>query len=205
MKACLIKDFLTCKSILKSYLFMIGVFFVISIALENFGIVAGILCIVPLMNLINSLAYDEKSKWEKMALCSTVTRKEIVISKVVYATILTMGATILTCIVYYLIEGNLAGSLFVGGTLGIISITYCLFITPLLFKYGAEKARTFLLGTLLIPIILIMCLWFFGKDLLINITTINIGVLLVISLACLITIWTLLINLSIKIVTKKDY
>lgn len=205
MKASLIKDFLTCKSILKSYIFILSIFLVISYLSKNFGMIGGILAIIPLMVLINSFAYDEKSKWEKMALCSTITRKQLVLSKVTFSIILTLFSAVLVFVSYFICGGDVKTSLIVATVLGIVSTSYCLILIPMLFKFGTEKARTIMIAALILPFMLVMVFIIFGEDILMTIITTHLVAFLIAIVVFVIFIWILMIYIGMKIVAKKDY
>lgn len=162
MKSLILKDLYNIGHNVKSMFFMLLVFAFIFIPFsgpEAYIITSGILCS---MMVITTFSFDDSSKWMKYAMVTPVTKKDLVAGKFIVLLIFSaIGA----------VSGLVIGS--IGGIIvhkvdysNISSILTLLFITvvslviaeifgsisiPLLFKFGAEKARMLSLVALIIP------------------------------------------------------
>ncbi len=163
MKSLILKDLYNIGHNAKSMLFMLLVFAVIFIPVsgtESYIITSGVLCS---MMVITTFSFDNTSKWIKYAMITPITKKDLVISKFIVLFIFSaIGA------VSGMIIGTI-GSLIThkAAITNIESILTLLFVTlvslvtadifgsvsiPLLFKFGAERARILSLISFLIPI-----------------------------------------------------
>lgn len=162
MKSLILKDLYNIGHNAKSMFFMLLVFAFIFIPFSGpqaYIIASGILCS---MMIITTFSFDDSSKWMKYAMVTPVTKKDLVAGKFIVLLIFSaIGA----------VSGLVIGS--VGGIIvhkvdysNISNILIMLFITivslviaeiigsvsiPLLFKFGAEKARMLSLVALIIP------------------------------------------------------
>jgi ABC-2 type transport system permease protein len=204
MKAALIKDFLSCRLYLRTYAMFSAVFMVIGIATNNPFYSAGIFMIVPIMCLVSTFSLDETSKWEKLALCSTLKRKDLVNAKYALGFILVIIGYLLNLFTITFVTKVFMESIVTSSVFMILSIFYMSAMIPLMFKFGAEKSRIYSMLILAGPALIVIGFSSFVDPNLINIVlnpmifTAGIVVLL---LAILIGSYVY----SLKIVSKKDY
>lgn len=162
MKSLILKDLLNIGHNAKSMFFMLLVFACITIpqgGAETCIVASGILCS---MMVITTFSFDEQSKWTKYAMIMPVSKKDYVISKfivlaifslvgVLVGTVLgTIGGLLLhkiNSVTSFLMSlGATAIGFIIADIFGSVSI-------PLLFKFGAEKARMMTLIAFVVPVI----------------------------------------------------
>lgn len=163
MKSLILKDLYNIGHNAKSMLFMLlifALFFVPRDGAESYIIISGILCS---MMVITTFSFDENSKWNKYAMVMPVSKKDLVASKFMVLLIFSaIGAVaglligvIGTVIVGKIDYGNWDGIVtLIGSTLGslVIAEVFGSVSIPLLFKFGAEKARVLSLVAILVPV-----------------------------------------------------
>ncbi|HEY5556892.1 ABC-2 transporter permease [Acetobacterium sp.] len=162
MKGLILKDLLNLKGTFKTLGVMMLLFTVIFIPAGN-DFVFGIIIIMLAMMVITTISYDDLAKWDTYALTMPVTRKEMVLSKYLVLGILTISGAILSLIV------GIIGTMIVGrsfsmeilaiiGVVLLIALVFGSVMLPLIYKFGAEKARLMLMLCFLIPMGIIFLL-----------------------------------------------
>lgn len=162
MKSLILKDLYNIGHNARSMLFILLILafsLIPSTGVESYIIMSGILCS---MMLITTFSFDDHSKWMKYAMIMPVTRKDIVISKFIVLLIFSaigavtglvigsIGSIILYKAAFNSISSVLnllftgLASLVIAEIMGSVSI-------PLLFRFGAEKARILMFASCLIP------------------------------------------------------
>lgn len=113
--------------------------------------------------VITSFSYDTLSNWEHYAMILPITRQDVVRGK--FAVLLLLG---LSGAVLGLLVGLLSAAIVPNATLDLgeqafymlpgftISIFMGSTSIPLIFKFGAEKARLMLMGTFVLPAFLVL-------------------------------------------------
>lgn len=162
MKSLALKDLYNIGHNAKSMLFILLVLAFIMIpfgGVEAYVIMSGILCS---MMIITTFSFDDNSKWMKYAMVMPVTKRDMVAGKFVVLLIfsaigavagLAIGAAggaiahkvdfrNLSSVLTLLLNGVM--SLVIAEIFGSLSI-------PLLFRFGAEKARMLMLVSCLVP------------------------------------------------------
>lgn len=162
MKSLILKDLYNIghnmKSLVISFTFM-AVFFISTSNLEGFTVMCAVLCS---MWISTTFAFDDYSKWARYAMIMPVSRKDLVAGKFIVLAIFCASGSLFGLVVSSIAAlamskitldpagifelllvsmAALAASLVIGS----ISI-------PLMFKFGAEKARLFLIASILIPV-----------------------------------------------------
>lgn len=162
MYSLLLKDFYILFNNLKAFVLMILVFavaFIPSSGALSFIVASGVM---SGMMVITTFSYDERSKWHRFALIMPLRRNQIVLSKFLLLTgcafgglILASAISLMATLLARLLHLDLAMSLqaylpalLVGFSLAIV---YGSVSIPLLFKYGAEKARILMILSFLLP------------------------------------------------------
>ena len=200
MKGLLIKDFYTLTKQLKIFLLIIILFaFMRGASTQAFAIVYS--AMLPL----TALAYDERSKWDKLAAMMPYSTSSLVLGKYVLGYICIVAATILSFIVnimFSLYSKEPVNPDFLMEMLPIVCIATLLqaINLPFMFKMGVEKGR--LIFFALIALIIIGGTAFKDKiEQLVNLPQINFGSFL---LLFSVIINVISIALSIKIYKQKE-
>ena len=162
MKSLILKDLYNIGHNAKSMIFILLVLafaLIPSSGVEGYIIMSGILCS---MMIITTFSFDDQSKWLKYAMVMPVTKKDIVISKFIVLLIFSaigavtglvigaIGGTIVHKGIFSSVN-NMLSLLFTGAVSLVISEIAGSMSIPLLFKFGAEKARMLMLVSCLIP------------------------------------------------------
>jgi len=162
MKGLILKDLINLKSTFKMLGLMITLFAVIYIPQGN-GFIFGMIILMFAMMVVTTISYDDLAKWDAYALTMPVTRKEMVLSKYLMMALLNTLGAVLALIVG--IVGNMIMRqsfsmeiLVIIGVLYLVALCYGALIVPLIYQFGAEKARLVLILSALIPTGLILLL-----------------------------------------------
>lgn len=142
MKALLIKDIITIWKQMKLMFLLILVFSVVSSTYQNiFAVVYASL--IPYI----AIAYDEKSKWNRMAAMMPYSVRDIVCSKYVLGLIFSAGTLILAVLIRFAIctvrAESFSAEMFVLGFIGAMLIMDI--SLPLMFRFGVEKGRAIMI------------------------------------------------------------
>lgn len=145
MKALLLKDFLT----LSRYLRMALLFVVIFACIPG-GSMAAYALVFAAMIPITALAYDEQSKWPRLAAMMPYTTRQLVASKYVLGYIM-LGGAILLSVVSMVVTTLVRGDVLDPASLSMLFILACAaslilaVIMPLILRFGVEKGRLVML------------------------------------------------------------
>lgn len=145
MKALLLKDFLT----LSRYLRMALLFVVIFACIPG-GSMAAYALVFAAMIPITALAYDEQSKWPRLAAMMPYTTRQLVASKYVLGYIM-LGGAILLSVVSTVVTMLVRGDVLDPASLSMLFILACAaslilaVIMPLILRFGVEKGRLVML------------------------------------------------------------
>ena len=154
MMSLVYKDFMNLKVQAKLYLLIIAVWTVVAGIERNSSFLGGVLSIFSILIAITSCAYDERAGWDKYALTMPIGKRELVLSKYVVS-FLILGAGMLVFIglnVYLQTEPTeFLGQIGIFVALGLLAADIVL---PIIFRFGTEKGRTFLMLIFLVPAVL---------------------------------------------------
>ena len=145
MKALLLKDFLT----LSRYLRMALLFVVIFACIPG-GSMAAYALVFAAMIPITALAYDEQSKWPRLAAMMPYTTRQLVASKYVLGYIM-LGGAILLSVISTVVTTLVRGDVLDPASLSMLFILACAaslilaVIMPLILRFGVEKGRLVML------------------------------------------------------------
>lgn len=145
MKGLLIKDFYSIVGMKNAILVLVfACGFSIVINFESFA--AAYIPMMGMMLVISSFSYDEYNKWDSYALTMPVNRKQIVLSKYCFVLFFLVVSTILaliTSLAGMMVHqtGTLQDILYSSMVAPIFILIIICLLLPLLYKYGAEKAR----------------------------------------------------------------
>ncbi|SHN75554.1 ABC-2 transporter permease [Desulfitobacterium chlororespirans] len=160
MKGLIIKDIFALRQQGKIFLALLMFYAVYSVVYENLSMLAAMIVLLCVILPITTMAYDEKSKWDKYALSMPIQRKTIVCSKYLLAIIAEFLAVITVSIiggiiVFFTGEIAIGEMIIMTLALGGVGLFSLALILPLLFKFGVEKSRLIML---LIPSVIIIML-----------------------------------------------
>lgn len=140
MSGLLIKDILVITKQLKIFLIAIPV-----MAITGGGSMATLAILMGSVLPMTAIAYDERSKWNEIAVMMPYSKRDIVISKYFLGYLCMLGAATLVITVQFIIaligRGNITESismLLIALASGFIFIAIN---TPILFQFGSEKGR----------------------------------------------------------------
>lgn len=206
MKGLILKEIYAAKTTLKSALVTAMVFTVMAIGMKSPGYLAAAVMVLISTCTINSIAYDESSKWD-MTLCTMpVSPKQAVGAKYISFLILDAIGFIYSLIMCAAIEKDLTDAFTFGLAMVLVTIIYMSFLIPVYIKYGVQKARMIFFIAIFLPVFLIVFLASMADDIGISIflqskeSAVFAG-LRVIAVICFITS----LNISAKIFAKKDF
>lgn len=162
MKSLVLKDLYNIWHNAKSMFFMLLVlaFIIIPFAgAEAYIIMSGVLCS---MMIITTFSFDDNSKWMKYAMVTPVTKKDMVVSKFIVLLIFSSFGAISGLIIGS-IGGIIARKVILSGISNVLTLLLTSVVSlviaeifgsmsiPLLFKFGAEKARMLSLVSCIVP------------------------------------------------------
>jgi len=145
----LLKELYTLRQYLKTLLFMLVLFAVISAGLDNpSAFLEGFIILMSAMLTISSFSYDEMSKWNRYALAMPLTRKEIVGSKYLLSIVLCLTGAAISFVISQIVliikpmeEFGLREQLLTVGAILCVAFIFIGLLMPLTFQFGVEKSR----------------------------------------------------------------
>ena len=151
----LLKDLFTIRRQLLWYGMMIAVFCVLSALSKSIAMSAGIGILVTVSIPLSAFAYEEKEGWQKFVLASGTPIKTIVFEKYFLGFAAFLFSFIGNAIVFFCIPRGETGwaQLIVPSCMQFVLLSLLL---PLVFRFGVEKGRAYMLGAVLAFIFLIV-------------------------------------------------
>ena len=179
---------------------------------EAYMVMSGILCS---MMIITTFSFDDHSKWMKYAMVTPVTKRDIVAGKFVVLLIFSVIGAVAGLVIGS-IGGAIVHKVHFGGVDNILTLLLTsmvsLIITeifgsmsiPLLFRFGAEKARMLSLVAFIIPAAI--CFGIYELLILIGVSFTDNSVFILLCVSPLIALmWNLLMyKISYAIFAKKE-
>ena len=153
MKGLLKKDFYLTRSLGKSYLLILAIFALLAV----FGVytptfLTPYLTLMCVMCPINLFSYDELSRWDKYAAALPAGRQGVVMARYLFTLLLTLAALVLVTVIevvtFYLgvsEESTLIDTMLSGAIPVTTGVLINALLLPLLFKFGTQKARIYLM------------------------------------------------------------
>jgi len=146
MKALIYKDVLAVWKYCRNYLFLCGVFLLLSIFMEEYSFLQ-MYPVIFMGTLVNTLiAYDERDRWDRQVLTMPVTRKQYVTGKYLTGMILQGTMMVLSaaaCALRLAMGDGFGWAVFkdyLAFLLG-LAVAAPSLILPFIFKNGSEKGR----------------------------------------------------------------
>lgn len=209
MTGLILKDLYTLKKQWKMIALIAFVFIIFSFLSNDMTTFLSLTTVYVILLPLTSMAYDEQSKWDRYALAMPLSAQIIVLSKYVFAFLISLIQLIVALSVGLLLASQ-AGLEFKDTIVSVVvssgvSLLMLAIILPLLYKFGVEKARLIMVMVFIIPALLAMLA--VRMDLAISLEFLdNMDVLLPILLACaLVIIIILSILISVRIYQKKEF
>lgn len=162
MRSLILKDLYNIGHNAKSMLFMLGVLAVVLIPTSGasaYIIISAILCS---MMIVTTFTFDDNSRWLRYAMIMPVSKKDIVVGKYIVLVIFCVIGSL-----FGLVVSLIAGLAMRKITFNLVGIVELLLLTlvalvislisgsmsiPLVFKFGAERARVLLVISILVPL-----------------------------------------------------
>ncbi len=154
MMGLVLKDLYVMKSMGRSYLLMFGVFAVMTLMgmYDGISFVSFLMVMMLIMMPINTFAYDEQAKWDRFAAATPAGRKGVVAGKYLFsALLLVVGLVLCAGLQAVLYALGLHGDESLMDMLMAVVISVSVgtilnaVLLPLLFKFGTQKSRVFLM------------------------------------------------------------
>lgn len=147
MKGLLQKDFYLMRTLARSYAFILGVFFLISLTGVYDGtFLCTFLVLMCVMIPANTFSYDEQAKWDKYAVSLPAGRPGVVRAKYLF-TLLVSLAALLQALLFFL--GRAGTATLLEAELSAVApagfgILMTAVLLPLLFRFGSQRGRLYL-------------------------------------------------------------
>jgi len=155
MKGLILKDLFNLRKQAKIYSAFIVCYLAISVLNQNSYYIGSLVCMFCAMLPITALAFDERCKWDKFALSLPISRKDLVLGKYLLGLITSViGAAIVFIFNLFSQMSTVNNALFTLAILG-CGIVLFSFILPLMYKFGVEKGRLWMMLAIFIPIIIV--------------------------------------------------
>jgi ABC-2 type transport system permease protein len=204
MKGLVIKDIYTLTRQMKIYLFMIVILALMpGYSTTSFAIVYS--AMLP----ITALAYDERSKWDHLAVMMPYSVKSIVLSKYTLGYIAIITASLMSIIAQSIISLVTPIAADAEGVVSIIFISFVAMLMlalnlPLMFKVGVEKGRfTFFI----VVAVIVFGGTAFGDMIKVSLSAVDLSlsIVLLVSLAAVFVINLISIGMSIRFYKKREF
>ncbi len=162
MTGLLLKDIYCLKKTLKMYgiIFLFYVYWCYSVKDIS---MAAMFTLLSIILSISSMSYDEFYKWDIFALTMPVKKKELVFSKYLLGYLFIIIGTCITLVIAFFVtpqrlEMTWMEIITIMGSYIFIGLFYQSLILPIIFKFGAEKARIAMFILFMVPSLIIIFL-----------------------------------------------
>lgn len=151
MTGLMLKDLLSLRKASGRFIIILGLYTVIFAAAGNVAFVSTMIILFLTMMIVNTYSFDEMSKWDYYALSLPVTKSQIVLSKYLLTLVFEFVGILVSVLVY--LFKNQINMENVMGLCGVSSaaILMSAILLPLIYKYGTQKARIWLVLLFLLP------------------------------------------------------
>ena len=159
MSGILIKDLYNLKGQLKIAGVILLVYGIITLQSDNYSMLSVMTGVFGMMLPVTACAYDEKAKWDRMALSMPLSRRDLALGKYLLGTGLATAGLLINLIVLFIIGvDQVPGGM--GVPLGVFAanLIFLALLLPIIFHFGVEKGRMYMLALFLIPTVLILLL-----------------------------------------------
>lgn len=139
MKALMLKDLYVLWKQAKAFLILILVFAAVPNSFNStFAVVYA--AMLP----YTAMAYDERSKWDQLAMMMPYTDRDIVLSKYVFGWLATLAAAVLSLLLQAAVGAVIHHA---GSGAGLMALAFCASVCildialPVMFRFGVERGR----------------------------------------------------------------
>lgn len=151
----ILKDIKNVRGQMLYYLVVLVVFTVVAIVSDNIYYYVGAIVFFLVALPVSAMAYDEKDNWDKFALASGMSRKQLVVARYLFSLLFYVPLWAISFI-FLAVPGDLSAMetlaiIFFYGGIGFFTADVLL---PLVFKMGVEKARI----TFIVMIVLVVAI-----------------------------------------------
>lgn len=155
----ILKDFLNLKRHSKIYFILVIFYFILGITNKDFSMFGSMIAMMAVILPVTSMAYDEKNNWDRYALTMPVSRRDLVLSRYILSFIFLVLAFIISMLLNLIFgSSSFIESVLINSGILLFGIIIMSAIFPVLFKYGVEKGRLFMMIILFAPTAVIMLL-----------------------------------------------
>ncbi|MBR5520408.1 MAG: ABC-2 transporter permease [Oscillospiraceae bacterium] len=208
MKGLILKDLFVLKDVLRIYIFIFAFYSWMALAENQTGLLLAIVFVCSTVLPINALAYDERSRWDRVANTMPVSRREIVMAKYMLSLILSAISSVVAGII--MLAGKVMPAEETLANIFImlaLSALYQAVLMPIIYKFGSEKSRIIMMTAILVPwlgITAMSKLNFIDLSAAIDFMDANAAKMPVIIVAVVAAVYVLSVILSINIYKNKD-
>lgn len=162
MAGVIVSDILTLKKAIKLY-FLVSIFYIAIGLFSGGGLnMISFITFFGVMLVFSAFSYNDLCHWDKFINSAPVKRIDVVAAKYIFA-LACIGATVVIGMTVLAVSDFAAGKNMTEdiagmGIVGAVGLIYCMVILPVLFKFGAEKARIILIVIFLVPFGILMLL-----------------------------------------------
>lgn len=158
MKGLLIKDFINIKRQLITFSAFIVLYIVLSLSSGDATVFQGVIVILFAMLPVTALAYDERTKWDKYMIALPVSRRQIVGEKYLFGAIMSIAAAVIGFLFDMIVtfatgEAFNVEALIILGVFAVVALLFLSLNLPLMFKFGTEKGRFFIIAVSVVIIL----------------------------------------------------
>lgn len=162
MLGLLLKDLYVVKKQGKSLLLVLVFYFIFSIFTNNFQLFIVYTILFTIMTPMTVMAYDERSKCDKLLLCMPIERRDIVISLYLFGILLFCASALINILVLFIYPTERTDNFSLYFYWSCCLFYFSIYM-PFAFKLGAEKSRYLMLGAVAIPGVFLLLIYQF-KD-----------------------------------------
>jgi ABC-2 type transport system permease protein len=161
MKGLILKDLLNLKRYVRIVALLFVVYAVFFSLVDNGNGLGAMFALLGSMLVITTMSYDDLAKWDGYALAMPLSRRDVVLGKYLVMLLLCLAGAAVGAL-FDLLIGLFHHNLAVGevalssGLILCVALALNSLALPLLYKFGAEKARILLILCYLAPVILIL-------------------------------------------------
>lgn len=205
MKGMILKDLLVLKTSLRTVVAFILLFGIIGISTDSGYMItfAGVYAsILPM----TSMAYDERSGFNRFANVLPINKNAIVYSKYIVGLMLAFAAAVVSLIIMLIGKGSDGIAEVIASCIA-VPMFYQSVLMPAMFKFGVEKSRLIVLGAFVLPTMILAMVFNggSGEAVLMALNSISPQIAMLFGFIILMIIYALSIALSVKICKKKEW
>ena len=149
MKGLILKDFLNLKKYGRTLLLVIGFYLLFSLMMDSISFLSGMIVLLMAMSAVTSFSYDDMAKWDVYALTLPVSRKDMVLSKYILALLLAVLGSAISFLFgigfsFYKNQPMDEQLIIIAAVLA-VALVFISVLFPLIYRYGVEKSRMFIM------------------------------------------------------------